>query len=46
MNDNDEPEMRKFFDRYMNNVKEKNTMDDINDQLKLMLYNKKNLLEL
>jgi len=45
MNDNDEPEMRKFFDRYMNNVKEKNTMDDINDQLKLMLYNKKNLLE-
>ena len=46
MNDNDEPEMRKFFDKYMTNVKEKSTMDDINDQLKLMLYNKKNLLEI
>jgi hypothetical protein len=45
MNDNDEPEMRKFFDRYMTNVKEKSTMDDINDQLKLMLYNKKDLIE-
>jgi len=43
MNDNDEPEMRKFFDKYMTNVKEKSTMDDINDQLKLMLYNKKGL---
>ncbi len=45
MNDNEEPEMRKFFDRYMTNVKVKSTMDDINDQLKLMLYNKKDLIE-
>ena len=29
----------------MTNVKEKSTMDDINDQLKLMLYNKKDLIE-
>jgi hypothetical protein len=46
MNDNEEPEMRKFFDRYMTNVKVKSTMDDINDQLKLMLYNKKDLIKI
>jgi len=45
VNDKDEPEMRKFFDKYMNNMKEKETIEDINEQLKLMLYNKKNLIE-
>jgi hypothetical protein len=44
VNDKDEPEMRKFFDKYMTKMKENDTMKDINEQLKLMLYNKKELL--
>jgi hypothetical protein len=43
VNDKDEPEMRKFFDKYMTKMKESATMEDINQQLKLMLYNKKEL---
>jgi hypothetical protein len=46
VNHKDEPEMRRFFDKYMTKMKEAATMDDINEQLKLMLYNKKELLKL
>lgn len=44
VNDKDEPEMRRFFDKYMTKIKEDETMKDIDEQLKLMLYNKKELL--
>jgi len=44
VNDKDEPEMRRFFDKYMTKMKETDTMNDIDEQLKLMLYNKKELL--
>ena len=46
VNHKDEPEMRRFFDKYMTKMKESDTMHDINEQLKLMLYNKKELLKL
>ena len=38
--DNNEPELQQFFDRYMNNKKDSAMLDDINEQLKLMMYNK------
>ena len=41
LDENKEPEMQKFFDRYLNNKKDTGTLNDINDQLKLMMYNKK-----
>lgn len=44
VNDKDEPEMRRFFDKYMTKMKETDTMNDIDEQLKIMLYNKKELL--
>jgi len=46
VNDKDEPDMRRFFDKYMTKMKEAATMNDINEQLKLMLYNKKELLKI
>ena len=43
IDNNKEPEMQQFFDRYLNNKKDMGTLEDINDQLKLMMYNKKPL---
>ena len=40
LGENNEPELQQFFDRYMNNKKDSAMLDDINEQLKLMMYNK------
>ena len=37
-----DPELQAFFDKYLNNKKNTETIDMINEELRLMMYNKRN----
>jgi hypothetical protein len=37
-----DPELQAFFDKYLNNKKNSETIDMINEELRLMMYNKRN----
>ena len=39
------PELRIKFNKYVNNKENDETMNAIKEEIKLMLYNKKNMLE-
>ena len=43
--ENKDPEMEQFFKRYLHLKKDDKTMQMINDELKLMMFNNKNLIE-
>ena len=44
--ENKDPEMEKFFKKYLNNKKDTSTIDMINEEIKMMMYNKKKTLEI
>ena len=46
IDENKDPEMEKFFKKYLNNKKDNSTLDMINEEIKLMMYNKKNMIEM
>ena len=39
-----DPEMQKFFDKYMTNKKKGDTIDMINEEIRLMMYNNKQIV--
>ena len=39
-----DPEMQNFFDKYMTNKKKGDTIDMINEEIRLMMYNNKQIL--
>jgi protein-arginine kinase activator protein McsA len=43
--ENNDPEMTKFFNRYLDLKKDDKTMQMITDEIKLMMFNNKNLIE-
>ena len=43
--ENKDPEMVKFFKRYLDLKKDDKTMQMITDEIKLMMFNNKNLIE-
>jgi len=43
--ENKDPEMEKFFKRYLDLKKDDKTIEMINEEVKLMMYNKKNMIE-
>ncbi len=43
--ENKDKEMEHFFKKYLNLKKDNKTIEMINDEIKLMMYNKKNMIE-
>ena len=43
--ENKDPEMEKFFNRYLDLKKDDKTMQMITDEIKLLMFNNKNLIE-
>jgi len=43
--ENKDKEMEQFFTKYLKNKKDPSTIEMINDEIKLMMYNKKNMIQ-
>ena len=43
--ENKDPEMKKFFNRYLDLKKDNKTMEMITEEIKLLMFNNKNLID-